>query len=170
MGTPVIQSGEVTLRPWGTDEVDLYLSLRDVEVFRFTTEDPDLDREHCRLDFVGEGRSESSARFALCGPDGRPVGNLTVDRFGDRAAIAYWLAPQARGRGWAAEALRAATQWAAANWPVGHIELEIHPENTASVRVAQAAGYARHGLRLESACGGPALLYRKAVDSESSLV
>jgi RimJ/RimL family protein N-acetyltransferase len=39
--------------------------------------------------------------------------------------------------------------------------LEIDPANQASIRVAEAAGFRRGGMRLESACGGPALMYRR---------
>jgi RimJ/RimL family protein N-acetyltransferase len=80
---------------------------------------------------------------------------------GRQAAISYWLAPEARGRGWASDALRTGSAWANATWEVEHLELEIDPQNEASIKVATAAGYRRHGIRLESACGGPALLFRR---------
>lgn len=152
----------VTLRPWTATEADLYLALRDNLVFRFTTESRHLAPGECRRNIDLAQADPTGASFAICDPAGHPVGNLDVSRSGSRVTMSYWLAPTARGRGWAADALRTASAWAWETWDVDYLELEIDPENEASIFVARAAGYRRHGLRLESACGGPAILYRVA--------
>ncbi|MGH8912131.1 MAG: GNAT family N-acetyltransferase, partial [Acidimicrobiia bacterium] len=135
--------------------------LRDEAVFRFTTEAPDLGLEACRQNITDAATDPNHAQFAICDRDARPVGNLAVMRSSAGAMVSYWLAAEARGKGWAAAALNASTEWAFGTWDLDHVDLEIDPANESSIRVARAAGYRRHGLRLESACGGPALLYRR---------
>jgi RimJ/RimL family protein N-acetyltransferase len=53
------------------------------------------------------------------------------------------LAAHARGRGYASEALAAALAWAAARWPERRAVCLVSPENLASIRVAEKAGFAR---------------------------
>ncbi|MFG3343258.1 GNAT family N-acetyltransferase [Glycomyces sp. NPDC048151] len=63
-----------------------------------------------------------------------------------RATAGYSVAPSARGRGFAADALKALTAF---GWTVPglfRIALYIEPWNTGSVRTAERAGYAREGL------------------------
>lgn len=157
-----VAGGEVVLRPWTPEEAGLYVELRDDVVFRFTTEPQDLDERQCRANIEAAIADPDVAPFAICEKDGAVIGNLSVSCRGDTAVIAYWLAARARGRGRAAAALEAATAWAFEKWSIAHAELEIDPGNTASLRVAQAAGYRRQGLRLESACGGPAIVLRRS--------
>ncbi len=72
-----------------------------------------------------------------------------------RAAAGYSVAPSARGRGLAAQALVALTGFAWSLPELHRIELYIEPWNTASLRTAGAAGYAREGvLRSHQEIGG----------------
>lgn len=157
-----LSAGDVSLRPWQPDEGQLYADLRDDLVFRFTTEDADLDGDSCGSNIADARHSPHRAAFAICDPGGTPVGHLAVNSRNGTAELSYWLSSPARGKGWAASALRAATDWAFDELDAERAELEIDPANTASVRVAEAAGYHRHGTRLQSACGGPALLYHRS--------
>ncbi len=157
---PEVTAEAVKLRPWRPEEAGLYVSSRDETVFSFTTEAPQLDEAECRSNIEAARADPWQAPFAICGPDDRPVGNVAVVQRGDVAVLSYWLAPQARGRGWAVAAVRAATRWAFDTWEVSVVELEIDPANQPSVRVAEASGFRRHGIRLESACGGAALVFR----------
>lgn len=151
---------KVSLRTWEPSEAGRYVEMRDSEVFRFTTESRHLDAETARDNITRALTDPNLVPFAICDLAGDPVGNLAVSRLGKRVVLAYWLTAEARGRGWAADALRTASEWALATWDIDHLELEIDPENEASIAVAESSGYHRHGLRLESACGGPALLFR----------
>ena len=63
-----------------------------------------------------------------------------------RATAGYSIAPSSRGRGLAAAALRAVTAFGWTIPELHRIELHIEPENTASVRTAEHAGYLREGL------------------------
>lgn len=83
------------------------------------------------------------------------VGGVGINRVvGERhqGEVGYWVAPWARGRGVARTATLALTEWA---FRQGFARLELHtePENTASQRVALAAGYRYEGLRRSAGVG-----------------
>jgi RimJ/RimL family protein N-acetyltransferase len=65
--------------------------------------------------------------------------------FRDRVEIGYWLFPQGRGRGIATRAARALAEHA---FHVGVLRVEavVRPENEASIRVLERAGFTREGL------------------------
>jgi RimJ/RimL family protein N-acetyltransferase len=56
------------------------------------------------------------------------------------AELAYWVRPEQRGRGIAPRAVRALTDWALQGG-LRRVWLEIEPSNTASLRVAERAGF-----------------------------
>jgi RimJ/RimL family protein N-acetyltransferase len=58
----------------------------------------------------------------------------------------YWVTRDARGRGVATEALRAICRWAIDELDVKRLELLTDPENAASQRVAEKAGFQREGI------------------------
>ena len=60
--------------------------------------------------------------------------------------IGYWVAREARGRGVAAEALRALTRWAVETLGVQRLELLTDVANRGSQRVAEKAGFQREGI------------------------
>lgn len=62
------------------------------------------------------------------------------------ANTGYWIAPQARRRGYLTAALRTLTSWALAIPEVERLELYVEPWNEASWRAAETAGYQREGL------------------------
>jgi RimJ/RimL family protein N-acetyltransferase len=71
-----------------------------------------------------------------------------TDEVAEAAAgeIAYTVAPAARGRGIATNAVRRLSRWAFRELGVERLQLSVHPDNLASHRVAQKAGYTREGL------------------------
>jgi RimJ/RimL family protein N-acetyltransferase len=60
--------------------------------------------------------------------------------------IAYVVAPAARGRGIASAAVQALSGWAFARLRLARLQLSIRPDNLASRRVAEKAGYMYEGL------------------------
>jgi len=62
------------------------------------------------------------------------------------AAVGYWLAPGARGRGAAAQAVRLLARWAFAELGLARLELTCGPDNEASQHVAERCGFSREGL------------------------
>jgi RimJ/RimL family protein N-acetyltransferase len=69
----------------------------------------------------------------------------SIDRETQTAELGYVVAPAARGRGVATEALRRLTEWALAEGML-RIELLISVENPASQKVAERCGYVREGV------------------------
>ena len=69
----------------------------------------------------------------------------TIDRETQTAELGYVVAPAARGRGVATEALRQLTEWALAEGML-RIELLISVDNPASQKVAERCGYVREGV------------------------
>lgn len=69
-----------------------------------------------------------------------------VDGAQARAAVGYWLASHARGRGVATRALRLLARWAFEDLAVARLELTCAPDNVASQRVAERCGFVREGV------------------------
>ena len=67
------------------------------------------------------------------------------------AEIHYWTAPWARGRGYAAEAARAAARWALTERGFARITLRTVTGNTASQKVARTAGFRFEGIMRNAA-------------------
>jgi len=64
---------------------------------------------------------------------GELVGAIEL-RLGEEGSIGYWVAPRVRGR------------WAVTEGGVERLVLTTHPENIASQRVAEKAGFVREGV------------------------
>jgi RimJ/RimL family protein N-acetyltransferase len=62
------------------------------------------------------------------------------------AAVGYWLRPEARSRGAATVAVQLIALWAFNELGVQRLELTTAPENVASQRVAERAGFSREGV------------------------
>jgi RimJ/RimL family protein N-acetyltransferase len=98
--------------------------------------------------------------------DRRALGWVQATVKGARASVAWSLLPAERGRGAASDSVRAMTAWLRAALDVDEVTASIAPENTASERVARAAGFALTDRRAEdervwvqpgsAAAGGPA--------------
>jgi RimJ/RimL family protein N-acetyltransferase len=69
-----------------------------------------------------------------------------VDWDNDRAELAIWLAPQARGRGMAGPALRLAAMWVLANTPLERVQVTTITDNEPMVHAALAAGFVDEGV------------------------
>jgi RimJ/RimL family protein N-acetyltransferase len=63
-----------------------------------------------------------------------------------RASTGYWLAPRARGRGIATRAVKLLARWAFDELGIERLQLTCGPDNLASQRVAQRAGFTREGV------------------------
>lgn len=63
-----------------------------------------------------------------------------------RAAIGYWLTPNARGRGVATRAVRLISRWAFEDLKLARLELTCGPDNHASQSVAERCGFTREGV------------------------
>lgn len=146
---PPLSDGVIILRT--LDESDLGAlerAARDAEILSWF----DL---HARssADYLAAKREAwaegTGASFAICDAT-RPapcLGQVFVERDDDgRGSVGYWLLEDARGRGRATRALRLMASWALTEMRLGRLQLHTDPENVASQRVAERAGFTREGV------------------------
>lgn len=152
--TLAFDTDRLTLRPhrledfpdsramWGDPAVTKYIGGRP-----FTEEEcwQRLLRYGGHWAFLGYGfwtvRERGSDRFL--GEVGFLNGKRELDPpFGDTPELGWALVPSAHGKGYATEAVRAALAWGADHFgPRARTVCMIDPENRASLRVAEKAGY-----------------------------
>lgn len=74
-----------------------------------------------------------------------------VDWRHEKAEIGFWVAPDARGRGLASEAVRLLLRWTFDEAALHRIELKTLPENAGALALAKRLGFTREGLLRECA-------------------
>ena len=153
---PPLRDEVVALRPWREGDVSAtVMAFRDPLLRRFSVpvagpvtavqvRSLRLTAEHARL----AGRE---LNVAFVSPDDESMllggGSIyDVDPDSGCAAVGYWLAPEARGRGIATHATQLLTGWAFDALQVQRLELTSAPENKASHRVAERCGFTREGV------------------------
>ncbi len=150
--TEVVRTERLVLRPYRPDDADaVHRACQDADIQRWL---PALPRPYTEADavaFVTEttvsARAEGHGLITAVEADGRFAGSaglhLTAGPLGP--AVGYWLAPWARGHGYAAEAAHALAEWALGlGAPRVHLLADIG--NTASQAVAVRAGFVREGV------------------------
>ena len=150
---PELHDEELALRPWNEDDVPaLVRACSDQLTQRYTSVPSPYTPEDARL-FVAAGRSDNALPLAVVDAGDRPavlgaVGLHAVDLERGRAEIGYWTAPWARGAGVATRALGLLAGWAIDPAGLGLLRVELYaePDNDASARVAQRAGFLRGDL------------------------
>ena len=94
---------------------------------------------------------ETSATWAIADTDDdRMLGRVSL-HFGygfGFAEIAYWMLPEGRGRSLVTGSCRLVVGWAH-SVGIHRIELEHHPDNEPSRRVAEACGFTFEGIKRE---------------------
>ena len=144
----------VVLAPLTAADLDaVELLVTDGDVLRFTRV-PDPPPPGFAQSWFGtyeEGRRDGTREaFAIVdSPSGQFLGIAVapqIDRATRTAELGYVVAPAARGRGVATEALRRLTEWAFSELGMERLELLISVENESSKRVAVRCGYVREGV------------------------
>jgi RimJ/RimL family protein N-acetyltransferase len=124
----------------------------DPDVLRFTRipEPPPPGFAAGWIETYEEGRRLGTREaFAIVDADDAFLGLAvapTIDRSTATAELGYVVAPAARGRGVATQALRLLTEWAFAEQRLERLELLISVDNEASRRVAARCGYVFEGV------------------------
>jgi len=154
--TPPLTDGTVLLRPWRESDVPGNLmAFSDPVIQRFSWPQSAPFTEKDARDYLagleparlrGEG-----VQLAVVHPqaEGEVLGGASLYALSleqRAAAVGYWLAPQARGRGLASTAVRLLAQWGFAEIGLARIELTCGPDNEASQRVAARCGFVREGV------------------------
>lgn len=151
-----VDDAAVALRPWGSGEDDaavLAAAWADPEVLRWTAVPDDASEASARRWIQGEERrrAEGLAMDLVITELGEPrrvhgeVGLAMVDAERRWAELGYWLAPESRGAGRAAAAVRRFADWALKELPIERLIARTHPDNPRAGSVAVAAGLQRAG-------------------------
>jgi RimJ/RimL family protein N-acetyltransferase len=126
--------------------------LGDPDLLRFTRIPEPVPPGFARtwLERYEEGRRGGNREaFAVVEETGELLGLVMapeIDHETATAELGYVVAPGARGRGVASEALRQLTEWAFGELGMHRLELLISADNPASKKVAERCGYVREGV------------------------
>jgi [ribosomal protein S5]-alanine N-acetyltransferase len=101
-----------------------------------------IDRQWGRAD-DGEGLSLAIADAGSGEALGAAI--LLLRRQPGTAEIGYWLIPRARGRRLGSRAVALLARWAVTDAPLARVEALVVPDNVASQRVLEKAGFRREG-------------------------
>lgn len=151
---PPLSDGIVSLRPWTLDDVPaIAAACDDVEIARWIHALPSPYRESDAREYVVSTESAwkdgLGVFFAVVDrASGDVVGSIALhvlDRELANVEVGYWTAAPARGRGLTTQALRLLSDWALREAGVQRVQLRADVLNTASLRVAEKAGYTREG-------------------------
>jgi RimJ/RimL family protein N-acetyltransferase len=151
---PVIEAGEVVLRPFELRDAALVVAVASDPLIPLVTTvpatgDPDEAAAYVRRQ---QGRLAEGVGYSFAVADASSdeavgqIGLWTRDLAHGRASIGYWLAAEHRGRGLAGAALRGLVGWARTLPEVHRLQLVVEPWNEASWRTAAACGFEREGL------------------------
>lgn len=157
-----LTDGVVVIRPRRQSDAEAVIAAcQDPEIPRWTQVPENYTRAHWDAwweDAAAQSEAGTGLHLAIVDPDDQllgAIGLVETDLERGYTEIGYWLAREARGHGYAARAVRLLAGWARAELSMRTIELLIYPENTASRRVALAAGFVENGRREAPARCGP---------------
>jgi RimJ/RimL family protein N-acetyltransferase len=153
---PDLRDEVVALRPWRESDVPAnFAAFSDptVQRFSYARAEPytEADALAYVIDAAGGWQAGTGAEFACVAPDDDAaiLGGASVydiDAGQARAGVGYWLAPHGRGRGIATRAIRLLARWAFDDLAIARLQITCGPDNLASQRVAERAGFTREGV------------------------
>ena len=141
---------ELALRPWTEDDAPTIAALIDgdeqISLWLDLIPQP-YTRDNALQWLRGEvGRGSSEVTWAVV-VDAAVTGAIGTTPQGDDGwEVGYWTAADARGRGLMPRALVLVARWLLRERGAARISLRADPENVASCRVAEKAGFVREGV------------------------
>ena len=149
-----LRDGVVLLRPPADADVPRIVeACRDPEVSRFTTVPGDYQPHHTHAWMQRGAAGMATGTDVNCviasASDGDVLGTISlheINRGTGRCVAGYLVAPWARRQGVASRALRVLCRFAFDELRLDRVEVTIEPENEASRKVAEAAGFTEEGL------------------------
>ena len=145
-----VRTERLVLRPPREDDVEaITRACQDPENQRWLSALPSPYTRDDAVAFVAqriEERAEGRGLLSVVEADGRLVGSagLHFPQSLLGPGVGYWVAPWARGRGYAAEAARALAEWALARG-AHRVHLLADVANVPSQQVARRAGFVEEG-------------------------
>jgi RimJ/RimL family protein N-acetyltransferase len=150
---PPLGDGEILLRAWTLADIPaLTVACQDPEIPRWTVVPSPYEERHARDFIAGCAEDREAGRelaLAIVDQEDAVLGAIGVGRFDwddAKAEIGYWIAREARRRAVGARATRLLSRWALTELGLERLELLANPENEASQRLAERAGFTREGL------------------------
>ena len=143
-----IRVDDLVLRPWAEEDVPALVELcNDAEIARWISAMPSPYTEDDARAFVrGEVLPEVDHLAIELGDVVVGAIGLAISEANQRGIIGYWIGAPARGHGVCTRALVLLCGWAFAELELGRLELVTDPDNLASQRVAEKAGFRREGV------------------------
>ncbi len=153
---PLLRDDAVALRPWRDADVPAKFSaFADAETQRFSWPESRPYTEHdawaTHRQHQHDSEAGTGAEFACVEPhdDDQIIGGASVYDIEPpfaRASVGYWVAPHARRKGVATHAVLLLARWAFDELGIKRLQLTCGPDNHASQRVAERAGFTREAL------------------------
>jgi RimJ/RimL family protein N-acetyltransferase len=152
--TDPLSDGEVALREWRRADMPAMIAMLDDEAIVRWTRVPHPYGEREALDYLARGDAErergEGINLAIVSATGDELlGSMSVRiaSWADmRAQLGYLVGAHARGRGVMPRAIRLASSWGFRKLGFERIEILVHPDNEASQRAAEKAGFTREGV------------------------
>ena len=150
----MLRTARLLLRPMAVDDVDfVFRHFGDAEVQRFLVDsEPVTTRERAQsiVDFYTRSPQAPHMRWVIGrASDDEPIGTCGFhlwSRTHRRCEVGYDLAPSSWGQGLMTEALRAVLTHGFGEMELHRVAAYIHPDNTASLRLAERLGFAHEGI------------------------
>jgi len=141
-----LEDGDVILRPFVDADIPaIVAACQDPEIPRWTSVPSPYTEEDARSFVAGSPNVHSFA--VVDADDDALLGCVSYQLLNHaRATFGYWVAREARGRGVASRALRVLSHWALREHGLARVQLIVEPDNVASIRVAENAGFKREAL------------------------
>ncbi len=152
---PPLAGAGVVLREWRDDDLPLLLeAATDARICEVTSIPESCTRRaaHAWVDrqrrrsAKGEGLSLLIEEPDGAGAAGAVMLSARTGIQAGAAGIGYWVVARARGRGLATRAVRTIAPWAMRPGGFARLEALVEPDNVASLRAAEAAGFVREGV------------------------
>jgi len=146
-----IRVGDLLLRPpRQTDLTAVVAACTDPEIPRFIPFIPaaysEQDGRAWLANVERKWRDSDERTFAIVEhKSDRLLGVVTI-RLWDGGSIGFWLGREARAKGVMTEAVKAVVKWARSEHAIERLYIITHPDNVASQRVAEKAGFIRVGV------------------------
>jgi len=144
---PTLHTERLTLRPiTANDMADLYAIYSDPRAMRFMPSSPHASVEETQHRIGGNLSAPGAVNWAIClrGED-KVIGRVNYLGQTRIPGMGYILHPDYWGRGFTAEACRAALDYGFAHLGYDRVELWIDETNVQSIRVAQKLGFGMKG-------------------------
>ena len=138
-----LEDDAIALRPLAEEDVPaLVEAVQDPEIPRWT----DVPSPYTEADARAFLRTAKDVSAIVDAGAGEFLGTIGWRWVDGNVQFGYWVKREARGRGVATRALRLVSRWAFEELGAARVQLLAEPENGASQRVAEKAGFRREAL------------------------